>query len=299
MRNPRDLYIRSCFSAGLIPAQDYFAYTGEYLASCREKDIAEVAWELKNDHLEKVKECAGFLRGGKATDEWRTAYAIFSDPSMRILIDGMLLFFSVEDICRIKGFSRPVMDTYTFYFFNCETLQSLDTRLVFQSTIIEDAAQTWFRRCSSMQIDQFEYILTGKAAEKAAPDALKEMRHKLVQDFMVYGVFPVESLEEGLSKEHDRRIKAAHRAAALAQRMIGTELQFTDMLKSIKDFLQAFSIDVEQESLESFEHTNKTVIDENGTTVDDDLLKQYDSVSAVQEEDDESDLPESDIDPDD
>jgi hypothetical protein len=272
MLNPRDIYIRSCLSAGIPPDTDYFVYSNLCNdATPTGKDVAEIILHISSNKNPKIKEVVKILTGKGGSSTLTSAYALYKDISNRVMIEGLLLNFTVEDISSQLGFEEKTLREYIEVFFNPQDFQTFETKSAFLSLITLPDAKTWFQKCLNRQIKNLKYDLTGSPRVIESKETLEEIRVKCKNEFDAIINITEDMRVNGLSDSQYRLLRFGLDCGKMAAKISADELRLSDSLKSLKEFMESWKIEVKED-------TNAFDI---STTQDAELMKQYEVISPL------------------
>jgi hypothetical protein len=240
MLNPRDIYLRTCSSAKIDPLEDYFSH-GYPL-------------EIGTNEKKKITELKKVLTGKSNKKHILKAYALFQNWSSRIFIEGMLLFYTHDEIASIPSMDPNTVLAYRDYFFSSSEIESLSEKAAFINLISSPDAERWFQQCSTRNIDDIAYRLTGKPKERGIQETLSRIFHKMAltcESFMTVTPDSLQGYENGLTAAQKSLFDIGLKAGDLSHKIATTLLKEDDGNKD--DLLSALNLDVAMGTPDAFD----------------------------------------------
>lgn len=268
MRNPRDLIIRASDFAGFEHPVDYFPYSFPLETGSSDKVL--------------VNKLAKVLKDGRnGTREMNNAYAIFKNWSNRIFLEGMLVYFSLDELASMQSFSRGTLQAYVDYFFHVEDLKEFDNRLIFVNLISNDDARNWFLECSTREFEDIKFRLTGKSRKDSK---MKETMERVFfkvssisESFLNLTPDTIQSFKSGLETPQKFLFEIGLKSADISHKIYNTLSAQEDDNKDEEEFIKSWESHVK--TLDS------SVFDIESPGQEDDILRLMNEVNPLKSAD--------------
>lgn len=248
MKNPRSIYLQSCFQCynmlkfNNISDIDYFDYT---------------KFELDSNPSNKQKKLSELLTKGIGSTNLVKAYKLFQDLNNRVTIEGLLLSYPINIVSQINNMPEDLLNIYKDYFFNTENFESEIEKEYFYRSIkneVGEKVKLWFYTCLQTPPEEMNYLGNKKPIKENVTDMFN---YVLSSEYSIYRTFmniDLKSAQEGLNIDQKERFAIASKAKYSFIQMMNMFLKNKDKLgEKEDDFLTNYQLLLDEVRARDFE----------------------------------------------
>lgn len=248
MKHPRSIYLSLCRELRIQPI------TNDYL-NHNDFDVMSInnskTFSLRNILLDKPTK-------SKRTLE---AYKIFKDPDLRIMLEGLIFSYEIEDICKLKNYSREVIEAYIDFFFDISDYKNSFFSDLFKNLIKEPEIYSWFNKCLSLPFSEIRYWIESIEVERSSNDVLSSVKNQSLSVYNQHKTTFENYLKENFVRKDLERIPEKYmqlysigiKEKDMALKATRLLLQYDSILnKNTSNFLSEWKMILEKTSVDVY-----------------------------------------------